>query len=90
MSARCRKRISLYPGPVTRATAAGRYWAMKFVHDEMMSSRKFRLLTFTDKWYRQWVALQTDFALTGQSVVDALNAVEPPQFRPDSVVVNRS
>ena len=33
------------------------------------------MLTVIDKWHRQCVALQADFSLTGQSVVDAMNAI---------------
>ena len=75
MRARRRNRISLHRGPAPRATAAGQFWAMDFVHDELTSGRKFRVLAVIDKWHRQCVAPQADFALAGQSVVDALNAV---------------
>jgi putative transposase len=67
-----RKRISLHWGPVPTATTAGQYWAMDFVHDQLANGRKFRVLTVIDKWHRQCVALQADYCLTGQSVVDAM------------------
>jgi len=88
MRARRRKRISLHRGPAPRATAAGQYWAMDFVHDELTSGRKFRVLTVIDKWHRQCVALQADFALTGQSVVDALNAVACERDLPFAITVD--
>ena len=75
MRARCKKRISLHRGPAPTALAAGRYWAMDFVHDQLANGRKFRVLTVIDKWHRQCVALQVDFSLNGQSVIDALNEV---------------
>jgi putative transposase len=55
---------------------------MDFVHDELTSGRKSRVLTVIDKWHGQCVAIQAGLPLTGQSTVDALNAVtyerEPP------------
>jgi putative transposase len=48
---------------------------MDFVHDQLSSGRKFRVLTVIDKWNRQCIALHVDFALTGQSVVNALQGV---------------
>jgi putative transposase len=75
MRARRRKRISLHRGPAPTATGGGQYWAMDFVHDQLLTGIKFRVLTVIDKWHRQCVALQADFSLTGQSVVDAMNEI---------------
>ena len=61
---------------------------MDFVHDELTSGRKFRVLTVIDKWQRQCVALQADFALTRQSVVDALNAVACERDLPFAITVD--
>lgn len=46
---------------------------MDFVHNQMANGRKFRVLTVIDKWHRQCVALQADYAPTCQSMVDAMN-----------------
>jgi hypothetical protein len=40
---------------------------MDFVHDELASGGKFRVLTVIDKWHRHCVALQAVNALTGQT-----------------------
>jgi putative transposase len=61
---------------------------MDFVHDELTSGRKFQVLTVIDKWHRQCVALQADFTLTGQSVVDALNAVTCERDFPFTITVD--
>lgn len=45
---------------------------MDVVHDQLTSGRKFRVLTLIDKWNRQCIALHVEFALTGQSIVEAL------------------
>ncbi len=73
-------RNALHRGPAPKALAAGQYWAMNFVQDQLMGGRRFRVLTVIDKWLRQCVSLRVDYPLTGLSVVDALNetALERP------------
>lgn len=88
MRVRRKKRISLHRGPSPTALAAGQYWAMDFVHDQLASGRKFRVLTIIDKWHRQCVALQADFSLTGQSVIDALNEVALERSLPFAITVD--
>lgn len=88
MRVRRKKRISLHRGPVPVATGGGQYWAMDFVHDALSNGRKFRVLTVIDKWHRQWVALQADFALSGQSVVDAMNQIALTRSLPYAITVD--
>lgn len=88
MRVRRRKRISLHRGPAPTATSGGQYWAMDFVHDQLANGRKFRVLTVMDKWHRQCVALQADFALTGQSVVDAMNQIALSRELPYAITVD--
>jgi len=88
MRVRRRKRISLHRGPAPIATRSGQYWAMDFVHDQMANGRKFRVLTVIDKWHRACVALQADFALTGQSVVEALQEVAQTRELPHAITVD--
>jgi putative transposase len=45
-------------------------------------------LTIIDKWHRQCVALRADFALTGQSVVDTLEAARVATELPDAITVD--
>jgi putative transposase len=85
---RRRKRISLHRGPVPAATGGGQYWAVDFVHDQLANGRKSRVLTEFDKWHRQCVALQADFALTGYSVVDAMNAIARERDFPYAITVD--
>lgn len=88
MRVRRRKRISLHRGPAPMATGGGQYWAMDFVHDQLANGRKFRVLTVIDKWHRQCVALQADFSLTGQSVVDAMNQIALSRQLPYAITVD--
>jgi putative transposase len=88
MRVRRRKRISLHRGPAPTATGGGQYWAMDFVHDQLSNGRKFRVLTVIDKWHRQCVALEADFALTGHSVVDAMNEIARSRQMPYAITVD--
>lgn len=88
MRVRRRKRISLHRGPAPVASAGGQYWAMDFVHDSLSNGRKFRVLTVIDKWHRQCVALQADYSLTGQSVVDAMNQIALDRQLPYAITVD--
>lgn len=88
MRVRRRKRISLHRGPVPVARASNEYWSMDFVHDQLASGRKFRVLTVIDKWSRESVLLETDFSLTGQSVVLALQRVSSSRTLPKAITVD--
>jgi putative transposase len=61
---------------------------MDFVHDQLANGRKFRVLTVIDKWHRQCVALQADYCLTGQSVVDAMNQIALERGLPHAITVD--
>lgn len=88
MRVRRRKHISLHRGPVPVASARNEYWSMDFVHDELASGRKFRVLTVIDKWSRESVLLETGFSLTGQSVVDALQRLALSRALPKAITVD--
>jgi len=88
MRVRRRKHISLHRGPVPVAAARNEYWSMDFVHDELASGRKFRVLTVIDKWSRESVLLETGFSLTGQSVVDALQRLSVSRPLPKAITVD--
>ena len=84
MRLRRRKHIRLHRGPVPVTTNGGQYWAMDFVHDQLASGRKSRVLTVVDKWHRQCLALQADFALTGHCFTESFNG----RFRDECLNVN--
>jgi putative transposase len=88
MRVRRRKRLSLHRGPALAPEHLGQFWAMDFVHDQLASGRKFRVLTVMDKWNRECIALPVDFALTGQSVVDALQDVGRAYALPTAITVD--
>ena len=88
MRCRRRKKMSLHRGPTPQPTGPGQYWAMDFVHDQLASGRKFRVLTVIDKWSRESVLLEVDFALTGASVVRAFEALAATRSLPLAITVD--
>ena len=88
MRVRRKKRLSLHRGATPSAHAPRLYWAMDFVHDQLASGRKFRVLTVIDKWNRHCVALHVAFALTGHSVVEALEDVRRESGLPTAITVD--
>ena len=53
---------------------------MDFVHDQLVTGQAFRVLTVIDQRSRESVLMEANVALTGQSVVNALEALSA--FRP--------
>lgn len=88
MRCRRRKRQSLHRGPAPRPTGRNQNWSMDFVHDQLANGRKFRVLTVIDQWSRESVLLEVNFALTGQSVVDALERLAQRQVVPSAITVD--
>lgn len=88
MRSRRRKRMSLHRGDVPRPTAVNQHWSMDFVHDQLLDGRKFRVLTVIDQWSRESVLLETNFALTGRSVADALDALSESRPLPKAITVD--
>lgn len=88
MRPRRRKRLSLHRGPVSVATRPDQHWSMDFVHDQLATGRTFRVLTVIDQWSRESVCLEANVALTGRSVVEALEQVAQHRPLPQSITVD--
>jgi len=57
-------------------------------HDQLVTGRAVRVLTVIDKWSRDSVLLEANVALTGQTVVDALEAVSAHRPLPKAITVD--
>jgi len=88
MRCKRRRKMSLHRGPTPKPTGPGQYWAMDFVHDQLLDGRKIRVLTGIDKWSRERVLLEADFAFTGQSVVQALEELSAHRPMPRAITVD--
>ena len=57
------------------ATSANETWAMDFVHDQLATGRKIRVLTIMDTFTRYCPAVDPRFSYKGQDVVETLERV---------------
>ncbi len=57
------------------AVAANEVWAMDFVHDQLATGRKLRVLTVVDTWSRYAPIVDPRFSYRGQDVVKVLDEV---------------
>ncbi len=87
LRARRKQRLSLHRGAVPPASGRNQAWSMDVVHDQLVTGRAFRVLTVIDPWSRERVWLEANVALTGQSVVDALEAVSAHRSLPKAITV---
>jgi putative transposase len=63
-------------------------WGMDFMADQLYSGRQIRILTIVDNYSRESLALQAGLRLTGDDVVDVLNAVIRSRGIPTSIRVD--
>jgi putative transposase len=57
------------------ATQSNESWAMDFVHDQLATGRKLRVLTIVDTYSRFSPALEARFTFRGADVVEVLERV---------------
>jgi putative transposase len=57
------------------ATRSNKTWAMDFVHDQLATSRKLRVLTIVDTFSRFSPAVEARFSFRGADVVEVLERV---------------
>jgi len=88
MRQRRKKRFSLHRGVVPPASGRDQAWSMDFVHDQLVSGRAFRVLTVIDQWSRESVLMEANVALTGQSVVEALDTLAQHRALPKAITVD--
>ena len=57
------------------ATSSNEVWAMDFVHDQLATGRKLRILTVVDTWSRYAPVIDPQFRYRGEDVVRTLEQV---------------
>jgi putative transposase len=90
-----KKRVSAVRVPLPQPSSALESWSMDFMSDSLVDGRKFRLLTIVDNFSRVSPAVEVDFSLTGQRVVDVLELLGscyglPKSIRVDNVLTQKS
>lgn len=85
----CRKkRLSLPRGTPPATTGRDQAWSMDFVHDQLVTGQTFRVLTVIDQWSRESVLMEANVALTGRSVVEALEGLSAHRPLPKTITVD--
>ena len=64
------------------ATRSNETWAMDFVHDQLATGRKLRVLTIVDTFSRFSPALEPRFTFPGADVVEVLEQSRPASWLP--------
>jgi putative transposase len=69
---RRRKRLSHLRVVREQPVAANQTWAVDFIHDSLISGRRFRAFAVLDEWSRESLAIEVDISLTGERVTRVL------------------
>ena len=83
-----RVRAKLREGRV-RATRANETWAMDFVHDQLATGRKLRVLTIVDTFSRFSPAVEARFNFRGADVVEVLDRLARTVGLPRAIRVDQ-
>jgi putative transposase len=70
---RRRKRLSHLRVVRPRPATANQAWALDFVHDSLLSGRRFRALAVIDEWSGESLAIEVDVSSTGERVTRVLD-----------------
>ena len=84
-----KKRASEPRVPRPAPTAPNECWSMDFVADRLADGRAFRMLTLVDNFSRISPAIEVDFSLTGQRVVEVLGRLKLMHQLPQSIKVDQ-
>jgi putative transposase len=71
------------------ATRANETWAMDFVHDQLATGRKLRVLTIVDTFSRFSPALEPRFSFRGADVVEVLERIGREMGLPTAIRVDQ-
>jgi len=68
--------------------APDQVWSMDFVADELFNGQRIRALTVVDNFSRQSLAIDVDFRLNGEAVVDTMMRLLSQSRRPKRIQVD--
>ena len=71
------------------AVAPMEVWAMDFVHDQLATGRKFRILTVVDTWSKYVLAIDARYSYRGEDVVQTLERVCSQTGYPKTIRVDQ-
>jgi putative transposase len=86
---RVRRKLALGRGPVDSPTLVpNERWSLDFVHDRLRSNRRFRVLAVGDDCTRENLALEADFAFSGERLTRVLDAIAELRGYPKMIVLD--
>jgi putative transposase len=86
---RVRRKLALGRGPVESvALAPNERWSLDFVHDRLRTNRRFRVLAVGDDCTRENLALEADFAFSGERMTRVLDAIAALRGYPQTIVMD--
>jgi len=83
-----RKHISRARLPRVDVTGINQCWAMDFMSDALFNGRRFRTLTMMDIYSRECLNIYADSSITGDKVVNILEALKPYRGLPERIRVD--
>ena len=86
---RVRRKLALGRGPVNApALVPNERWSLDFVHDRLRTNRRFRVLAVGDDCSRENLALEADFAFSGERMTRVLDAIAELRGYPKMIVLD--
>ncbi len=86
---RVRRKLPLGRGPVDApALTPDDRWSLDFVHDRLRTNRRFRVLAVGDDCTRENLALEADFAFSGERMTRVLDAIAELRGYPKMIVLD--
>jgi putative transposase len=84
-----RRKLALGRGPVDApALVPNERWSLDFVHDRLRTNRRFRVLAVGDDCTRENLALEADFAFSGERMTRVLDAIAELRGYPTMIVLD--
>lgn len=81
-----RRRIAVARTPIPKPEAPNSRWSTDFVHDQLASGSRFRVLTIIDDVTKECLAAVPDTSLTGKRVIREFAALITRRGRPGIIV----
>jgi putative transposase len=80
-----RQRLSHLRVVRERPVAANQTWAVDFIHDSLLSGRRFRAFAVLDEWSRESLAIEVDVSLSGERVTRVLERLRAVRGLPSVI-----
>lgn len=83
-----RKRLAVTRQPLPAPAQLNERWSMDFMHDALVSGRRYRILNVVDDLSREGLTSEVDFSLSAARVIRALEEIGLERGFPTSIVLD--